>query len=122
MNFGFPYLYGNNIPDQKFGKSTPHNIKFTKPVFNLPAHVAPLGMIFYTGKMFPKKYQSAIFIAEHGSWNRSKKIGYRISKVRVEGNRALSYHPIFTGWLQGEKGICNKVMIYAAFCVVALST
>lgn len=103
MNFGFPYLYGNNIPDPKFKKSTPKNIKFTKPAFNLPAHVAPLGMIFYTSNMFPKKYQGAIFIAEHGSWNRTKKIGYRVSMVKIKGDKALTYQPIFTGWLQDEK-------------------
>lgn len=103
MNFGFPYLYGNNMPDPRFGKLRPTNINFTKPVFNLPAHVAALGVVFYTGKSFPEKYQGSLFIAEHGSWNRTKKVGYRVSMVKIKGDHALSYQPLFTGWLQNEK-------------------
>ena len=59
-------------------------------------------MRFYTGTQFPAAYRNQIFIAEHGSWNRSKKIGYRITLVRVENDRAVSYEPFATGWLQGE--------------------
>ena len=59
-------------------------------------------MRFYTGRMFPEEYRNQIFIAEHGSWNRSAKIGYRITIVRLEGNRAVSYEPFAEGWLQGQ--------------------
>ena len=69
----------------------------------LGAHVASLGMIFYQGKMFPKKYRGQIFIAEHGSWNRSKKSGYRISLVRLQGNKAVSYKSFISGWTKNEK-------------------
>ena len=55
--------------------------------------------------MFPAEYRNQIFIAEHGSWNRSKKIGYRISLVRIEGNKVVSYQPFAQGWLQGEIGL-----------------
>src|SRR5207245_5104174 len=59
-------------------------------------------MRFYTGNQFPAEYRNNIFIAEHGSWNRSKKIGYRVARVVVEGGR-VSKHEIFAeGWLQGE--------------------
>jgi len=101
MNFGFPYFYGNNVPDPKFGhlKSAKG---MTPPVQNLNPHVAALGMKFYTGKMFPKDYHNQIIIAEHGSWNRSKKIGYRLTIVRLKENKAVSYKPFVTGWLQGQ--------------------
>lgn len=59
-------------------------------------------MRFCTGTMFPPAYRRHVFIAEHGSWNRSKKIGYRISLVRIEDNKAVSYEPFAQGWLQGE--------------------
>jgi glucose/arabinose dehydrogenase len=63
---------------------------------------APVGMRFYTGAQFPPAYRNQIFIAEHGSWNRSKKIGCRVTVVRVENNRAVGYEPFATGWLEGE--------------------
>ena len=59
-------------------------------------------MRFYTGTQFPAQYRNQIFIAEHGSWNRSSKIGYRITLVRLEGGRAVAYEPFATGWLQGQ--------------------
>ena len=59
-------------------------------------------MRFYTGNMFPAAYRNQVFIAEHGSWNRSRKIGYQISVVRLQGGRAVAYEPFATGWLQGE--------------------
>jgi glucose/arabinose dehydrogenase len=100
-NFGFPYCHQGNIPDQEFGWG--HSCdEFTKPVTLLGPHVAPLGMRFYTGTLFPPEYRNQIFIAEHGSWNRSRKIGYRVTLVRVENNRAVRYEPFATGWLQGE--------------------
>ncbi|MCL6493546.1 MAG: sorbosone dehydrogenase family protein, partial [Ignavibacterium sp.] len=75
---------------------------YTKPVQELGPHVAALGMEFYTGDMFPGEYRNQIFIAEHGSWNRSKKIGYRVTLVRLNGNESISYEPFAEGWLQGE--------------------
>ena len=59
-------------------------------------------MRFYTGTMFPEKYRGGVFIAEHGSWNRSTPIGYRVTFVKIEGNRATSYEPFATGWLKGS--------------------
>jgi glucose/arabinose dehydrogenase len=71
-------------------------------VQNLGPHVAALGMRFYSGRQFPPEYRNQVFIAEHGSWNRSKKIGYRVTVVRLEGGRAVGYVPFASGWLQGE--------------------
>jgi hypothetical protein len=66
----------------------------------LGSHVASLGMRFYTGAMFPESYRNQIFIAEHGSWNRSDPVGYRITLVRLKENRAVSYEAFAEGWLQ----------------------
>jgi glucose/arabinose dehydrogenase len=70
----------------------------------LPAHVAALGMRFYTGSMFPSGYKNQVFIAEHGSWNRSTPIGYRVSVVHLENNLPVKYEPFAEGWLQGGRG------------------
>jgi glucose/arabinose dehydrogenase len=101
LHFGFPYCHAGTIQDPDFGKEPCS--KFTPPAIALGPHVAAIGMTFYTGQMFPSEYRNQIFIAEHGSWNRSIPIGYRITLVRVEGNRAVKYEPFAEGWLQGNK-------------------
>jgi glucose/arabinose dehydrogenase len=100
MNFGYPYCHAGTIQDPEFSNE-PCN-KFAPPAIPLGPHVAAIGMAFYTGEMFPPEYRNHIFIAEHGSWNRSIPLGYRISLVRVEGNRAVKYEPFAEGWLQGR--------------------
>ena len=73
------------------------------PAQKLGPHVAAIGMHFYTGSMFPAEYRGQVFIAEHGSWNRSRKIGYRVTLVRLDASRkAVSYEPFAEGWLQDE--------------------
>jgi glucose/arabinose dehydrogenase len=101
LHFGFPFWHGKNVPDPEFGSGHTAS-EFTLPAQELGPHVAALGMRFYTGDMFPDEYKNQIFIAEHGSWNRSEKIGYRITLVRLEGNNAVSYEPFVEGWLKGE--------------------
>lgn len=99
QHFGFPHLHGKDIADPEFG-GTEKPAGFTKPEWEIPAHAASLGMRFYTGKMFPAGFHGQIFIAEHGSWNRSEPIGYRVSLVRLEGDRAAGYEVFAEGWLQ----------------------
>ena len=101
MHFGYPYCHGGTLADPEYGHKRSCS-DFTAPAQNLGAHVASLGMRFYTGRQFPAQYRNRIFIAEHGSWNRSQKTGYRVSMVTLEGNRALAYEPFASGWLQGE--------------------
>ena len=101
LRFGYPYCHGGNIPDPEFGRKHPCS-EFVAPAQNLGPHVASLGMRFYTGSQFPAAYRDRIFIAEHGSWNRSKKIGYRVTMVTLEGNKAVRYETFAEGWLQGE--------------------
>ncbi len=102
QHFGFPYCHGGDIPDPRFGAGRDCG-EFVPPAQNLGPHVAALGMRFYTGAMFPQEYRGQILIAEHGSWNRSEKIGYRVVLVRLEDNQALSYEVFAEGWLEGQE-------------------
>jgi glucose/arabinose dehydrogenase len=102
MHFGFPYCHGGDIPDPDFGVDR-DCAEFVPPAQKLGPHVAPLGIIFYTGDMFPDEYSGQVFIAEHGSWNRSRKIGYRVSIVHIDGAKASDYDGFAEGWLQGEE-------------------
>lgn len=102
MHFGYPYCHQGDLPDPKFGDKRPCS-DFTPPVHKLGPHVAPLGLEFYTADQFPPNYKNQILIAEHGSWNRSKKIGYRIMMVTMDGNNTTGYEPFAEGWLDEEK-------------------
>lgn len=97
MHFGYPYFHSGTIKDPQFG-GTHQASEFTAPAQNLGAHVAPLGLKFYTGSMFPAEYKDQIFIAEHGSWNRSKKSGYRLSLVKMKNGKAAGYDTFASGW------------------------
>jgi glucose/arabinose dehydrogenase len=99
MHFGFPYCHAGAVADPQFGEKRKCE-EFTPPAINLGPHVAALGMRFYTGTMFPEEYRNQIFIAEHGSWNRSQPIGYRVALVRVAENKATKYEMFAEGWLQ----------------------
>ena len=99
LHFGFPYCHGGDTPDPEFGKKQGCD-RFVKPAIKLGPHVAAIGMRFYTGSMFPAAYRNQAFIAEHGSWNRDQPLGYRVTLVKVEGNRAVSYETFAEGWLR----------------------
>ncbi len=98
MHFGFPYCHGRDIADPYFGKERDCR-DFVPPIAELGPHVAALGMLFYTGSMFPTAYRDQILIAEHGSWNRNTPVGYRITLVKLDGARAVSYETFVSGWL-----------------------
>ena len=103
QHFGFPYCHGRDVVDPDYGAKRACS-EFVAPVQNLGPHVAPLGMRFYTGTQFPAAYRGQVFVAEHGSWNRSRKIGYRVMLVRLDANgKALAYEPFAAGWLDGER-------------------
>ena len=107
-NFGFPFCHEGDILDPEFGKG--HSCKdYAPPAFKPGAHVATLGMRFYTGTMFPKEYLGGVFIAEHGSWNRSSKVGYRVVVVHVRGDKATGQQPFLTGFLDGQKTLGRPV-------------
>ncbi len=99
LHFGFPYCHGDDVLDPLHGEEDSCG-KYVPPAQELGPHVAALGMRFYDGEMFPEEYQNQIFIAEHGSWNRTVPIGYRVTLVRLEGEKAVSYEVFAAGWLQ----------------------
>ncbi len=102
MHFGFPYVHGKRILDPEFWMFRPYGVMFAMPEWELPAHCAAIGMRFYTGEMFEDKYKGGIFITEHGSWDRTKKSGYRISFITIEENKAIKYEVFATGWMNDE--------------------
>ena len=102
LHFGYPYCHGGNILDPEFGEGMRCE-DFVEPALRLGPHVAALGLEFYTGDMFPPEFQGQLFIAEHGSWNRSKKIGYRVMLVEMEGGVPVSYEPFARGWQKGDR-------------------
>lgn len=116
LDFGFPYCHGSDIPDPQLGSSGSCSTA-VPPVQELAPHAAPLAVKFYTGRMFPPQYRGQVFIAEHGSWNRSKaagKTGYRVSLVRLKGDKAVSYEPFIEGWLQGDDVLGRPVDLLVA--------
>lgn len=98
QHFGYPFCHGGIVKDPEFGDLHPCS-DFVEPALQLDAHVAPLGIKFYTGNMFPAEYKGKAFIAEHGSWNRSKKVGYRIMMVDIEDGAVVNSEPFIDGWL-----------------------
>lgn len=109
LHFGYPYCHQGNISDPEFGKGK-NCADYVAPKQILGAHVASLGLRFYTGKMFDSsKYFNQLFIAEHGSWNRSKPVGYRVSLVTVDGNgNSKSYTSFADGWLQPDGTVLGR--------------
>ncbi len=100
MHFGFPFCHQGDVLDPEFGKGRNCN-DFTPPAQKMGAHVAPLGMRFYSGSQFPAAYKNRVFIAQHGSWNRSTPVGYRVMMATVENNKVTKYETFADGWLQG---------------------
>jgi len=108
QHFGFPYCHGGVVPDPEFGKG--HTCEeFVEPVAKLGPHVAPLGLSFYTGKQFPEAYRNNIFVAEHGSWNRSTKIGYTVRFLTLYGNKLVSDTSFIDGFLRGDEVVGRPV-------------
>lgn len=104
MHFGFPYCHQGDTPDPEYGAKRKCS-EFTPPALKQGSHVAPDGLRFYTGKMFPAEYKNRIFIAQHGSWNRSRKSGYRVMMVTLKdgGKTVDKYEEFATGWMENER-------------------
>ena len=102
MHFGYPWCHQGDLPDPEYGQGKSCS-DYTPPTLKLGPHAAALGLTFYTGHMFPPAYQKQLFIAQHGSWNRSKKVGYAIILVRFDEHGKVAGQEVFaSGWLQGE--------------------
>ena len=98
LHFGFPFCHQGDVSDPQFGAQRACSTT-EPPVLKLGAHVAALGITFYTGNMFPATYKNAVIIAEHGSWNRSVPSGYRVMVARTDGRRVTSYETFLDGFL-----------------------
>ncbi|MEO7266344.1 MAG: sorbosone dehydrogenase family protein [Ferruginibacter sp.] len=108
MHFGYPFCQQGNILDPEFGKNK-NCSDYTAPVQILGPHVAALGMRFYTGNMFPPAYKNQVFIAEHGSWNRTDPLGYRVTLVNLDVNgKSLGYSNFAEGWLQPDGKVLGR--------------
>jgi len=107
MNFGYPYCHQGDTADPEFGRRRSCS-EFTPPEVKLGPHVASLGMRFYTGPQFPPEYRNNIFVAEHGSWNRAKKIGYRVTRVVVDNGRVIKHEPFAEGWLESDDSVWGR--------------
>ena len=107
-HFGFPYCHSGIMTDPEFGwgKSC---ADYVKPAALLGPHAAPLGMRFYTGKMFPAKYQGAIFIARHGPWNRTKKDADVAVAYLDANSRVTKVEPFLTGWTKDNQYLGRPV-------------
>jgi len=107
MHFGYPYCHQGDTADPEFGRKRACS-EFTRPAANLGPHVASLGMRFYTGESFPAEYRNNVFVAEHGSWNRSRKIGYRVARLVVEGGRVTRHEVFAEGWLTDDEKVWGR--------------
>ena len=102
LHFGFPYCHQGDILDPEFGKG--HACaEFAAPLLKTGPHVAGNGVEFYTGSMFPAEYQNRVFLTQRGSWNRTRKIGFRVMMVTLRTGDVPKYEPFVEGWLQGEE-------------------
>ena len=113
MHFGIPYCHQGDLLDEEFGEGKDCS-DYISPVAKLDPHGASLGLVFYTGDMFPAAYKNRLFIAQHGSWNRTKKSGYQILVLDVKPDGTVLSKEVFaSGWLQGQedRGRPNDVMV-----------
>lgn len=100
QHFGYPYWHAGTINDPEVGSEGNEAAFYTAPEAKLGAHTSPLGLRFYTGDQFPASYKNQLFIAKHGSWNRSKKSGYEIVLARMDSMGKVSSQEIMvSGWL-----------------------
>ena len=112
QHFGYPYCHQGDVPDPEFGKQRRCD-EFVAPVVKLGAHVASLGMRFYTGTQFPADYRNNVFVAEHGSWNRTERSGYRVMRIVLDAQgRLVRQEPFVQGWLshnwRGKEAVSGR--------------
>jgi glucose/arabinose dehydrogenase len=113
QHFGFPHCHQGDTPDPEFGGKRACS-EFVPPAWKQGGHVAPDGLRFYTGDQFPPAYRNRLFVAQHGSWNRSKKSGYRIMMATLEDGKTVSaFEPFAEGWLENEQAWGRPVDILA---------
>ena len=106
-HFGFPYCHGGDIPDPEFGAGKKCG-QFIAPAWKFKAHMAPLGLRFYRGSQFPMEFKNQLFVAEHGSWNRSEPHGYRVALVKFSQGKPISERVFIDGWLSKDGNVLGR--------------
>ncbi len=106
-HFGYPYCHGGDVPDPELAGGRKCR-EFTAPAWKFKAHMAPLGMRFYQGKQFPSEYKNQLFVAQHGSWNRSEPQGYRIALVKFKQGKPVSEQVFIDGWLTKDGKVLGR--------------
>jgi glucose/arabinose dehydrogenase len=106
-DFGFPYCHAGSVKDPEFGNLKACSAAIA-PALKLGPHVAPLSVRFYKSGQFPASYGNIALVAQHGSWNRSVPIGYRIMQVKIDGDKVISYEPFVTGWLKADGKVTGR--------------
>ena len=107
QDFGYPYCHGGDIPDPQHGNAGSCGASVA-PVWKYKAHIAPLGMRFYTGHQFPESYRQQLFVAQHGSWNRTIPQGYQIAVIHFAGGKPVSEEAFITGWLTEDNQVLGR--------------
>jgi len=110
-HFGYPFCHQGDVLDPDFGKGRACS-EFNPPLLKLGPHVAPIGMIFYTGTMFPPEYKNRIFIAQRGSWNRTEKLGYGITTVTLAMGQPAKQEGFASGWLENNQPWGRPAYVY----------
>jgi glucose/arabinose dehydrogenase len=107
LHFGFPYCHGGTIADAKYGKKQTCS-QYQQPAWKYPAHVSPLGLHFYRGKGFPANYRHQLFVAQHGSHDRSTPVGYRVVMLQFENGKPVAEQVFAEGWLQADGKVLGR--------------
>ncbi len=107
QHFGYPYCHAGTIADPDITDGKPCDAYVT-PVWKFKAHMAPLGMRFYTGAQFPANYKNQLFVAQHGSWNRSKPQGYRVVTLEFKDGKPISETVFIDGWLTDKDKVLGR--------------
>jgi len=106
-HFGYPYCHGGEIADPEFAGDKKCK-EFKAPAWKFKAHIAPLGLRFYQGKQFPLEYKNQLFVAQHGSWNRTEPQGYRVVLIKFNQGKAVSEQDFITGWLTKDGNVLGR--------------
>lgn len=106
-HFGFPYCHGGDLADPEFSIHKKCR-EFSAPAWKFKAHIAPLGMRFYRGSAYPVEFNNQLFVAEHGSWNRSEPQGYRVALIKFKDDKPVSEQVFIDGWLSKNGEVLGR--------------
>jgi glucose/arabinose dehydrogenase len=106
-HYGWPYCYGARVPNPEYANQSRCDTT-EPPILTFQAHSSPLGVTFYDGEMFPADYRGDVFVALHGSWNRSVQVGYKVVRLKVEAGRPVAVSDFLTGWVGEGRWVLGR--------------